>query len=250
MNQEQHKKYYQDNKERIDARNKKWREANPEKYAESQRVWRENNEGYTYADPRGYIRYVGYKHPASTPSGITGYHRIVLWDKLDGQDAVCHWCDKQLYWGKTYPQDNDALCVDHLNLDKSDNSPENLVPTCAVCNVTRPGGQNRKPSKLLGIICAADDCDRPATTHYRDDAEPYCPTHYNQRRAGIEVTPIKHYAFAAVDDEHRRCRTCDEVKPNGEFYRHSRGRGYQSECKACMIKRVQERQRRLKGEAA
>ena len=137
------KEYYKNNKDKMLAQMKEYRAANPGVHAESMRQWRINNEGHTYIDKKtGYVKYIGYNHPAANPSGITQEGRIVLWDKLKGKGAMCHWgCSTWVSWDRVHPVDKNALVVDHLNLIKGDNRPENLVPSCAHCNTTRTGGR-------------------------------------------------------------------------------------------------------------
>lgn len=219
--------WYQANKARIDGYNKAWKDANPEKATECQRNWRAANEGHTYQCPSGYVKYIGFEHPATTPCGVTNEHRIVLWDKLNGQDVPCHWCGKQLFW--TTDDYHSRLVADHVNTVKNDNRPENLVPSCQKCNITREGGQNRTPVERRD--CAFEGCGREAK------ALGWCSAHYNQQYVGQEMRPLKDYEFRAVSDTHRQCRTCEKVKPNEDFYLRSNKKTYQSECKPCMRQR-------------
>lgn len=158
-NKEYRKAYYQKNKVRMDAQMRAWREANPERVKAIQISWKQDHEGHTYLEKdSGYVRYIGYKHPASNASGITSLQRIVLWDKLHGRGSMCHWgCGLWVSWGKVFSKDADAIVADHVNLDKQDNSPENIVPSCQHCNLTRangrmigkyPQGENCKSAKL------------------------------------------------------------------------------------------------------
>src|SRR3990167_5289133 len=58
--------------------------------------------------------------------------RVVLWEKLGGQDAPCHWCGLPLRWVVALITESppDSLYADHLNSDTQDDRPENLVPAC------------------------------------------------------------------------------------------------------------------------
>ena len=138
--------YYKTNKDRLLAQMKEYRAANPGIHAKMMRKWRADNEGHTYTDKKtGYVKYIGYNHPAANPSGVTAEHRIILWDKLKGKGAMCHWgCGTWVSWDRVHPIDKNALVADHLNLIKDDNHPDNLVPSCAHCNVTRTGGRENK----------------------------------------------------------------------------------------------------------
>jgi hypothetical protein len=60
----------------------------------------------------------------------------VAFDHYGDGDHNCYWCGKPLEWS--------AICVDHLNEDKSDNRADNLVLACKGCN--------RHRSLALGFI--------------------------------------------------------------------------------------------------
>ena len=103
--------------------------------------YRRRNEGKTFEEPEGYVKYLGFNHPACSPSGMTRYHRIVLWDALEGENAPCDECSKPLVWfSNDYAE---ALHVDHLNGVKNDNRPENLAPICIGCNTKRGFARKR-----------------------------------------------------------------------------------------------------------
>lgn len=74
---------------------------------------------------------------ASTLSGWVLAHRATLYDDIGPGVHPCHWCGCPVDWGKSYPADLDALVVDHLDEDKTNNDPSNLVPACNACNSTR-----------------------------------------------------------------------------------------------------------------
>ena len=78
-------------------------------------------------------------HKLVKRSGNLGYHRWKLFEAL-GQPEVskCHWCGFWLPWVSSLS--GSALHIvntDHLNGNKVDNDPKNLVPSCAWCNLTR-----------------------------------------------------------------------------------------------------------------
>jgi hypothetical protein len=181
--------YYQRNKEAVLARNKAWQDANQEKVRASQQAWRKANEGRTYLDTStGYVNYIGYEHPATASSGVTRYHRIVLWDKLNGQDADCNWCGRRVYWDKSFKEYRDGLVTDHVNLDRADNRPENLVPSCQACNVGREGGR-RPPMRTKNLgTCLVESCDREAKSLEM------CSGHYQQHYAGRQFTELRQYS--------------------------------------------------------
>ena len=77
--------------------------------------------------------------------GAVREHRKVLYDAVGPGPHECHWnetygCGRiSLEWGGLQ---GDSLCVDHLDHDRTNNAPENLVPSCIACNLRR--GRERK----------------------------------------------------------------------------------------------------------
>jgi hypothetical protein len=57
-------------------------------------------------------------------------HRVVLLAVIGPEPHPCHWCNRMLTWGVD-------LQVDHLDNDKLNNDPHNLLPSCRACNVAR-----------------------------------------------------------------------------------------------------------------
>lgn len=215
-------------KECTNAQNRAWQEANPEKFQAATRNWRAKAEGHTYLDKKsGYVNYIGYAHPASNPAGITRAHRIVLFDKIGAGSHECHWCKREVFWDKSYPQQVDALVVDHLNGIKNDNRPENLVPACGRCNLTRPG--NKKPGKPKTQIgpCSVDGCKNDAKSQF------LCSGHYQQQKAGKPFTALRTYQKVEKDEDGKVCTGCDEYKTYENYYKRSGGKGYQNTCKEC-----------------
>lgn len=109
-------------------------------------AWRKENEGHRYVEETsGYENWIGFNHPIANPSGITRYHRIVLFDKIGPGEHPCFHCGKLVTWETSYPSNLNGLVVDHLDWDKSNNHPDNLVPSCNSCNVS---SARRKPKTL------------------------------------------------------------------------------------------------------
>lgn len=64
-------------------------------------------------------------------------HRVVLLAKIGPGEHPCHWCSGMVSWDKPWPDDPDSLCVDHLDGNKRNNDPANLVPSHGACNTRR-----------------------------------------------------------------------------------------------------------------
>lgn len=208
----------------TDEYNKVWQEANPEKYKAARENWRRENEGHTYKAPSGYVKFIGFEHPVANPSGITQYHRVVLFDKIGPGEHECYWgCGRMLSWDKKYPQSLDALVVDHLNGIRDDNRPENLAPSCAPCNA----GVSRRSRSLPKGDCSFEGCGRGEHT------KGLCKTHYMQDYLGKELKPIRKSVRLPSTATGRVCTECDEHKTFEHFSKASKG-GYRSKCRKCL----------------
>lgn len=89
---------------------------------------------------RSYVRTKLAGHPLAWNSGWVHEHRAVLWAKIGPGTHACHWCGKPVRWGG--PRQGregkpTALIADHLDGFALNNAPENLVPSCFSCNLTR-----------------------------------------------------------------------------------------------------------------
>lgn len=93
---------------------------------------------YFYVDARGYVVVKRPGHPiVASPQGWVRKHRVVLYDAIGPGWHSCHVCGMQVSWDLAYPEHRNALVVDHIDEDKSNNDPSNLAPSCAVCNIQR-----------------------------------------------------------------------------------------------------------------
>ena len=70
-------------------------------------------------------------HPISTKGQpVRVYeHRAVYYEKHGDGPFRCHWCRLEVTWS--------TMHVDHLDDDKTNNEPTNLVASCPVCNQRR-----------------------------------------------------------------------------------------------------------------
>lgn len=87
--------------------------------------------------PQGYVALTGkQEHPLSTKKGQVLEHRFVLYEMVGPGEHPCHWCGRMLNWdGKG--NRSTSIRADHLNGDRRNNSPENLVVSCHRCNIAR-----------------------------------------------------------------------------------------------------------------
>jgi hypothetical protein len=83
-------------------------------------------------------------HPIAPPSGTLSISRINLYEKIGPGPHPCHWCGAQLVWRAGAGPVAGSIVADHLSHDATDDSPDNLVPSCNVCNAHRTRRGNRK----------------------------------------------------------------------------------------------------------
>lgn len=91
--------------------------------------------GY-YITSEGYRKLTAqYEHPLVQKDGCIYEHIKVLYDKIGPGPHLCYWkCGRQLTWGGGSQL---GICVDHLDRDRLNNDPQNLVPSCRIENITR-----------------------------------------------------------------------------------------------------------------
>lgn len=84
-----------------------------------------------YISKQGYVvlRYQ-FDHPLASFYGELLEHRKVLYEKIGPGSHPCHWCGKMREWANG----GQGIHVDHLDDDKLNNNPDNLVPSCKRCN--------------------------------------------------------------------------------------------------------------------
>jgi 5-methylcytosine-specific restriction endonuclease McrA len=79
------------------------------------------------------------EHPLATYAPRVFEHRKVFYDAYGHGDHSCHVCGTSVAF--------EALHVDHLDYDKTNNELDNLAPACAGCNMRRTPKVGNKISK-------------------------------------------------------------------------------------------------------
>lgn len=83
----------------------------------------------SYMSSHGYIILYAKDHPLTVSSSYVYEHRAVYYNKHGVGPFPCHWCSAVVGWHN--------LHIDHLDDDKANNSPDNLVASCPGCNTDR-----------------------------------------------------------------------------------------------------------------
>lgn len=83
----------------------------------------------------GYVLVKAKGHPRSLGLQRAYEHRVVFTDVFGEGPFKCNWCSKKVTWSDMH--------VDHLDDDKENNHPDNLVASCQVCNQKRGRGKLR-----------------------------------------------------------------------------------------------------------
>lgn len=139
--------------------------------------------GVPYVGTGGYLRVQLPGHPLANRWGTTFIHRIVLYEQIGPGWHLCVHCGKEITWEFSAPWHPAALVSDHLDRNRTNNDPANLVPSCDSCNKTRTG---------------------LAKTH--------CPT-------GHAYTPENTYRSPRG---HRSCRTCARDRDRARAHHRKR----------------------------
>lgn len=83
--------------------------------------------GKVQVTPDGYLTFRGIRA-----------HRLVHYNQVGYGPHRCHWCRRPINWRWDRTSDwTHVLVVDHLDHDRQNNAPENLVSSCQSCNGRR-----------------------------------------------------------------------------------------------------------------
>lgn len=74
-------------------------------------------------------------HPLADTQGKMFEHQYVLYEKIGAGPHSCYHCGDEVVW-RSEAWSN-RLSADHLDWNKTNNAPENLVPSCLPCNSRR-----------------------------------------------------------------------------------------------------------------
>jgi hypothetical protein len=87
----------------------------------------------TRTEQSAYRRVTRPSHPLADKWGRLWEHRANLYDKIGAGEHPCWACGVMLQWQRRGPLPQ--IQTHHLNRDRSDNRPENIVPSCQPCNL-------------------------------------------------------------------------------------------------------------------
>lgn len=183
--------------------------------------------------PKGYRMVKAGDHPLAGRSGVILLHRKLLYDRIGPGRHPCHWCGELVEW-RTGRLREGALLVDHVNHDKLDNSPENLVPSCNPCNGHRLRGETWDPWTPGTPVGRPDRLHaRCRKGHLLTDDNVYIRPDTGARRCLTCIrassrekysgrTPEQRKADLARNRERVPCPVCGEPKSRGSMKRHIR----------------------------
>ncbi len=108
--------------------------------------------GGRFATVTRYLSVIRPDHPLADKDGRVRTHRLVLFEKIGDAATVCHWCSRKVHW---FGAGHSELVTDHLDENKWNNDPQNLVPACRGCNIARK--QRAKTRCLRGHLLQGEN---------------------------------------------------------------------------------------------
>ncbi len=105
----------------------------------------------SYITEQGYRMLTGQVHPLSHRGEVLE-HRKVLYDAIGSGPHECYWHAQSgcghtaLSWGG-----KSGIAVDHLDGDRFNNDPQNLVPSCNGCNRRRSSPINGWTQEFINV---------------------------------------------------------------------------------------------------
>jgi len=94
-------------------------------------------------DIQNYRQLVIHGHPLASANGQVKEHRAVLYAKIGPGKHPCHWCGKEVEWLPGEGMKGNVLIADHVDENFLNNDPDNLEPSCSVCNSRRVVGSHK-----------------------------------------------------------------------------------------------------------
>lgn len=148
-------------------------------------------------------------HPIGDKNGRIPEHRFVLFNKIGMGPHKCHWCSRDVVWGLDR-KDPSRLVVDHLDNQKMNNAPENLVASCQHCNIRRAHFKNLiidKPCEYCGKIFQVSKNRSIANPKYGRFCGRSCRTKFLNAQLGVWGKHIRDgEEFVVVSSDGQRAR--------------------------------------------
>lgn len=137
------------------------------------------------------------RHPLADIRGNVYEHRWILFSKIGPGVHSCHWCGAEVRWASQTGAKAGLLQADHVNGDKYDNSPSNLVASCHLCN-TRRGNPILVGDHELFVI-------QPGGTRGRavEVTCLYCQQSFVARLAKVKTGSVKFCSRKCMNDSRR-----------------------------------------------